>query len=87
MEDILSDMKKITTREVQKETRAVRQRLLAGETLEWVMGKETVGYLTPARPAAAPEPWPDLLARLEAIHGKPEREGEPAARTIYDDRD
>lgn len=87
MVDILSDMRKVTTREVQKETRSVRQRLLAGETLEWVMGKETVGYLTPARPEASPEPWPDLLARLEGIYGTAERQDEPASQTIYDDRD
>ena len=87
MEDILSDMRKVTTREVQKETRAVRQRLLAGETLEWVMGKETVGYLTPVRSKAPPGPWPDIFARLEGIYGTAERQDEPASQTIYDDRD
>jgi hypothetical protein len=41
MSVILSDMQTITTRELQRDTRAVRERLLAGEKLQWVLGKKT----------------------------------------------
>ncbi|NBB78755.1 MAG: hypothetical protein GVY36_04825 [Verrucomicrobia bacterium] len=33
------------------------------------MGEDTVAYITPAREAKEPEPWPDLMARLKRIYG------------------
>ncbi len=62
-------MKSINTRELQKHTKEVRERIVAGESLRWVMGEDTVAYITPAREAKAPEPWPDLMARLKNIYG------------------
>ena len=69
MSDTLSDMKKINTRELQKHTREVRERVAAGESLKWVMGEETVAYITPAREKKEPAPWPDLEARMRHIYG------------------
>ncbi len=86
MSDILSDMAAINTREIQKNTRAVRNKLLRGETLEWVMGKRVIGYLTPAVRSLPPEAWPDLKARLRSIYGGEHPTEEPAAQLIYDDR-
>ena len=86
MSDNLLDMKTINTRELQKRTRDVRRRLMAGEALEWVMGKRVVGYLRPASEHKLPEPWPDLQARLDALYGEREEKAEPAAETIYGDR-
>ncbi len=45
----MSVMKNINTRELQKHTREVRERVAAGESLRWVMGEETVAYITPAQ--------------------------------------
>ena len=49
MSDIMSVMKNINTRGLQKHTREVRERVAAGESLRWVMGEETVAYITPAQ--------------------------------------
>jgi len=86
MSDILSYMTTINTREIQKNTRAVRNKLLRGETLEWVMGKQVIGYLTPASKSLPPEAWPDLDERLRSIYGQQSLTEEPAAQLIYDDR-
>jgi|GEM_PF-865171 len=69
MSDTLTIMKSINTRELQKHTREVRERIVAGESLRWVMGKETVAYITPAQETKEPKPWPDLMARLKSIYG------------------
>jgi antitoxin (DNA-binding transcriptional repressor) of toxin-antitoxin stability system len=72
MSDTMSDMKDINTRELQKHTRQVRERVAAGESLRWVMGEETVAYITPALEKKKPEPWPDLEARMQRIYGERE---------------
>ena len=69
MSDIMSVMKNINTRELQKHTREVRERVAAGESLRWVMGEETVAYITPAKEKKEPKPWPDLAARRRSIFG------------------
>ena len=69
----MSDMQDINTREIQKHTREVRERLAAGESLRWVMGEETVAYLTPALEVKKPEPWPSREARMQHIFGGRER--------------
>jgi hypothetical protein len=80
-------MKTVNTREIQKDTRGVRERLMAGESLAWVVGKRTVAYLTPATEAGPAEPWPDLLGRLERIYGRNAASGQPASDTVYADRE
>lgn len=87
MSAILEDMRVVKTREIQKNTRAIRSRLLAGESLQWVVGKHVIGYLTPADSGPAPKPWPNLNNRLQAIYGRESAPTQPAAQTIYDDRD
>lgn len=73
MSDTMSDMKDIHTRELQKHTREVRERVAAGESLRWVMGEEAVAYITPAQEKKDPGPWPDLMARLKHIYGDEHR--------------
>jgi len=82
----LSVMTTITTREIQRDTRAVRQRLLAGETLQWKLGPRVVGHLVPAPEVRPPLPWPDLAARLRHLYQRPAGSAQPAARQIYADR-
>ena len=86
MSAILSDMQMVTTREIQRDTRMVRQRLLAGETLQWMLGKKVIGHLVPARETVAPQPWPDLQHRLQRLYRRPAGAKEPAASQIYADR-
>jgi hypothetical protein len=83
---ILSDVQTITTRELQRDTRAVRERLLAGEKLSWVLGKKVVGHLLPAAETAEPQPWPDLMDRLRGTYRRPAGRKQPAARLISEDR-
>jgi antitoxin (DNA-binding transcriptional repressor) of toxin-antitoxin stability system len=87
MSDTMSDMKDINTRELQKRTREVRERVAAGESLRWVMGEETVAYITPAHEKRQPEPWPDLEARRRAIFGdKEEPTTEAGAQIVSEGR-
>jgi antitoxin (DNA-binding transcriptional repressor) of toxin-antitoxin stability system len=69
----MSDMKDINTRELQKHTREVRERIAADESLRWVMGEGTVAYITPAQERKEPKPWPDLEARMPHIFGERKR--------------
>ncbi len=71
MSVLLSDMQTVTTRELQLDTRSVRERLLAGEKLQWVLGKKVVGHLLPAAEAAPAQPWPDLMDRLRGTYRRP----------------
>ena len=86
MSVILSDMQTVTTRDIQRGTRTVRQRLLAGETLQWMSGKKIVGQLVPAAVPATPKPWPDLQRRLQRVYKRPVGDEQPAAAQIYADR-
>lgn len=79
-------MRRVNTREIQKQTRLVRERLLAGETLAWVVGEQTVAYITPVSESGPAKPWPDIRARLKSIYGD-EEDGESAASIIYEDRE
>lgn len=69
MSDTVLDVKDINTRELQKHTREVRERVAASESLRWVMGEETVACITPAREVKEPAPWPDFAERFRKIHG------------------
>lgn len=86
MSVILSDMQTVTTRDIQRETRTVRQRLLAGETLQWMLGKKVIGHIVPAQETTAAQPWPDLQRRLRSVYRRPVGNKQPAAAQIYADR-
>lgn len=86
----MKDMKAITTREMQQHTRAVRERLEAGESLVWMKRGRVVARLTPEVGQGEGGEWPDLISRLRSIYGE---EGdvkggtESAASLIYADRE
>lgn len=79
-------MPTITTRELQRDTRTVRERLLAGEKLQWMLGKKVVGHLLPAAEMTPPQPWPDLMKRLRGTYRRPVGRKQPASGLIYEDR-
>ena len=87
MSDNLYGMRKVTSRQIQRETKYIRSLLNTGETLAWVKGNKIVGYLSPAAQQSRPEPWPDLEARLRSIYGASPNESAPAASEVYDSRD
>lgn len=83
----LKDMEKVTTREIQQHTRSVRERLEAGETLQWMLRGRVVAHLKPATPQGAASDWPDPLQRLRTIYGDVEDSGRTSASNqIYQDR-
>ena len=79
-------MQTVTTRDIQRETRTVRQRLLAGETLQWMLGKKVIGHIVPAQEATTAQPWPDLQQRLRSVYKRRVGAKQPAAAQIYADR-
>ncbi|MFT5836636.1 MAG: antitoxin (DNA-binding transcriptional repressor) of toxin-antitoxin stability system [Candidatus Azotimanducaceae bacterium] len=85
MSDIVSTMKSVNTRELQKHTREVRERVAAGESLKWVMGEDTVAYITPAQERKEPKPWPNLEARRRAIFGDSKEPQTEAGAQIVDE--
>ena len=82
----MSDMQTITTRELQQHTKAVRQRIDRGETLQWVMGRRVIGHLVPTAASQPPQPWPDLMGRLRTAYGATAAETSEASDLIYADR-
>jgi antitoxin (DNA-binding transcriptional repressor) of toxin-antitoxin stability system len=83
----LKDMKTVTTREIQQHTRSVRERLEAGEMLQWMLRGRVVAHLKPATPHGAGSDWPDPLQRLRTIYGKGRDGGRASAsKQIYQDR-
>lgn len=82
----MSDVHTITTRELQQHTKAVRQRVDLGETLQWVMGRRVIGHLVPAAASQPPQPWPDLMGRLRTAYGAGAAETSEASDLIYADR-
>jgi hypothetical protein len=79
-------MQTVTTRDIQRETRTVRQRLLAGETLQWILGKKVIGHIVPSQEAATSQPWPNLQRRLQQVYRRPVGKKQPAASQVYADR-
>lgn len=83
----MSDMSRVTTRELQKRTREVRGRLEAGETLDWTLRGRVVARMIPVVADAGQANWQNPLDRLQAIYeGKPTGETASASDQIYRDR-
>ena len=79
-------MKQITTRELQHNTKAVRERVASGESFEWKIKGETVGYITPAPPSVPAKPWPNLKKRLNTLAAGKVTKRPTASDIIYADR-
>jgi len=80
-------MKSVTTREIQQNTRAIRQRLESGETLQWTIRGRVVGHLKPVPMQNKSVDWGDPLQRLQSIDKSSNAStGVSAAEQIYQDR-
>lgn len=84
MSCIMSDMKAVPVRELQREIRAILDRVEHGESVEITRRGRPVARLVPAlrRPT---EPWPDLAARARKVLGR-RRVGPSPSQQVVTDR-
>jgi prevent-host-death family protein len=68
MSCIMYDMKAVPVRELQREIRAILDRVEHGESLEITRRGRPVARLIPAKGVRA-EAWPDLAARARKVLG------------------
>ena len=80
----MHDMKNVQVRELQREIKAILDRVERGESVEITRHGRPVARLIPAKPAR-PEPWPDLTARARSAMGR-RRITPPLSRQLLDDR-
>jgi prevent-host-death family protein len=81
---IMYDMKAVPVRELQREIRAILDRVEKGESLEITRRGRPVARLVPARPVRA-EAWPDLDARARKVLG-PRHITPPPSQQLVADR-
>jgi prevent-host-death family protein len=79
----MSDMKAVPSRELQREMRAILDRVERGESVEITRRGRPVARLVPARPAP-PEPWPDLDTRARSVLGRRRITPAPSRQIIAD---
>ncbi len=80
----MHDMKKVPVRGLQREIKAILDRVERGESVEITRRGRPVARLVPAKPARA-EPWPDLAARARGVLGRRRITPHPS-RQLLDDR-
>jgi prevent-host-death family protein len=81
----LSDMKSVTVRELQQQTKRVIERVEHGEVIEVVRRRRPVARLSPVPQPQMPSAWPDLAQRVRSVFGK--RTVKPgASRAVSDAR-
>jgi prevent-host-death family protein len=81
---MMYDMKAVPVRELQREIRAILDRVEKGESLEITRRGRPVARLVPARPVRA-EAWPDLDARARKVLG-PRHITPPPSQQLVADR-
>lgn len=80
----MHDMKNVPVRELQREIRAILDRVESGESVEITRRGRPVARLVPAK-APRPEPWPDLAARARHVMGR-RRVAPPPSQQLSQDR-
>lgn len=86
MSGSLLDMKSVGTRELQHETRSIRERVQRGESFLWKDRGKAVAIITPASSQREPKPWPNLRKRLADAREKAKRRTPSASAVIYRER-
>ncbi|RKX73624.1 MAG: hypothetical protein DRP87_18560 [Spirochaetes bacterium] len=79
-------MKTINVRDLQHHLRAILDEVAKGEVIEVTRRNRAVARIVPLEEKKSPDPWPDLMERLNNIYGK-KRINPPASDIIYSDRD
>lgn len=65
----MSNMEKVSVRELQQNLKRVMERVERGETVEVTRRHRPVARLAPVRQSGPTEEWPDLGARTRAVFG------------------
>lgn len=79
----MHDMKVVPVRELQREIRAILDRVERGESIEITRWGRPIARLVPT--AIAPEePWPDLEARARKVLGTRRIEPPPSQQVVED---
>jgi prevent-host-death family protein len=78
------DMKAVAVRELQREIRAILDRVESGESIQITRRGRLIARLVPATPAPT-EPWPDVAARTRSAMGR-RRITPPPSRQLSEDR-
>ncbi len=61
--------KSVSIRELQQNLRRVMARVERGQIIEITRRRRPIARLTPLRPVASLQPWPDLDERARAVFG------------------
>jgi prevent-host-death family protein len=80
----LYDMRDVSVRELQREIKAILDRVEKGESVEITRRGHPVARLIPAK-RAKPMPWPDLDERARSVMGRRRVTPSPS-RELLDDR-
>lgn len=65
----MSDMRKVSVRELQQQLRRVLDLVRRGETVEITKRHRVIARLSPSGAARGTAPWPDLDARAREVLG------------------
>lgn len=79
----MSDMKNVPARELQREIKAILDRVEKGESVQITRRGRPVARLVPTKPART-KPWPDLEARANAVLEKRRIEPPPSKQLSRD---
>ena len=80
---MMYEMKAVPIRELQREIRAILNRVDKGESLEITRRGRPVARLVPARPVRA-EAWPGLAARARKVLGRRRITPPPSQQLVAD---
>lgn len=83
MSCIMSDMENVPARELQREIKAILDRVEKGESVQITRRGRPVARLVPTKPGRT-QPWPDLDARAKAVLGKRRLEPPPSQQLSRD---
>lgn len=79
----MHDMKAVSVRELQREIRAILDRIERGESIEVTRWGRPIARLVPTT-IAPEEPWPDLEARAQGVLGTRRIEPPPSQQVVKD---
>ena len=79
-------MRIINVRNLQHHLRAILDDVVKGETIEIIRRNKPVAHIVPFEEKKSPDPWPDLMKRLNHIYEN-KRVNPSASGIIYRDRD
>lgn len=83
MSCIIYDMKNVPARELQREIKAILDRVEKGESVQITRRGRPVARLVPTKPART-QPWPDIDARANAVLKKRRIEPPPSQQLSQD---